>query len=223
MATHFRILAWRIPWIKEPVRLQSMGLKRGKITEQLILSLSLSGIFRGNHHWGHFRGCLLQHHRLSVWCLSSSKLKRFFSFPFCGYVLFHHQQIHYIFFLYHIHFPYSVKLDNHISSIILNVRFSCCSDARSCLTLCSHIHGLQHARLPLPSLSPGACSNLCSLSRWYHPTSSSSVVPFSCLLSFLALGDFPVRLGRNIHLLNLILFVLCSGVFWMAWLHCCWT
>ena len=28
MATHSSILAWKIPWIKEPGRLQSMGLQR---------------------------------------------------------------------------------------------------------------------------------------------------------------------------------------------------
>jgi len=28
MATHSSILAWRIPWIEEPDRLQSMGLQR---------------------------------------------------------------------------------------------------------------------------------------------------------------------------------------------------
>ena len=28
MATHSRILAWRIPWIEKPGRLQSMGLQR---------------------------------------------------------------------------------------------------------------------------------------------------------------------------------------------------
>ena len=28
MATHSNILAWRIPWIEEPGRLQSMGLQR---------------------------------------------------------------------------------------------------------------------------------------------------------------------------------------------------
>ena len=39
-------------------------------------------------------------------------------------------------------------------------------------------HGLQHARLPCPSLSPGVCSNSCPLSWWCHPTISSSVVPF---------------------------------------------
>ena len=38
-------------------------------------------------------------------------------------------------------------------------------------------HGLQHARLPCPSLSPGVCSNWCPLSRWCHPTISSSVTP----------------------------------------------
>ena len=46
-------------------------------------------------------------------------------------------------------------------------------------------HELQHARLPCPSASPGACSNSCPLSQWCHPTISSSVVPFSShLLSF---------------------------------------
>ena len=34
-------------------------------------------------------------------------------------------------------------------------------------------HGLQHARLPCPSLSPGARSNSCPLSQWCHPTISS--------------------------------------------------
>ena len=52
---------------------------------------------------------------------------------------------------------------------------------------------LQQARLPCPSLAPGACSNSCPLSQRYHPTISSSVVPFSsCLQSFPASGSFPV-------------------------------
>ena len=54
-------------------------------------------------------------------------------------------------------------------------------------------HELQHARLPCPSPSPGACSNSCPSSQWCHPTISSSVTSFSsCLQSFLALGSFPV-------------------------------
>ena len=37
-------------------------------------------------------------------------------------------------------------------------------------------HGLQHARVPCPSTTLGACSNSCPLSQWYHPTISSSVI-----------------------------------------------
>ena len=38
-------------------------------------------------------------------------------------------------------------------------------------------HGLQHARLLCPSLSPGVCSNSCPLSWWCHPTISSLSTP----------------------------------------------
>ena len=51
-------------------------------------------------------------------------------------------------------------------------------------------HGLQHPKFPCPSPSPGACSNSCPLSRWCHPTISSSVVPFSCLQSLPTSGSF---------------------------------
>ena len=54
-------------------------------------------------------------------------------------------------------------------------------------------HGLQHRRLPYPSLFPGVCSNSCPLSLWYYPAISSSVTPFSsCLQSFSASGSFPM-------------------------------
>ena len=54
-------------------------------------------------------------------------------------------------------------------------------------------HGLQHARLPCPSLYPGVFSNSCPLSWWCHSTISSSVSRFSsCLQSFPASGSFPV-------------------------------
>ena len=53
-------------------------------------------------------------------------------------------------------------------------------------------HGLQHARFFCPLLSPGVCSNSCPLSRWCHPTISSSVVPF-CPQSFPASGSFPMN------------------------------
>ena len=53
-------------------------------------------------------------------------------------------------------------------------------------------HGLQHARPPCPSPTPGVYSNSCPLSRWCHPTISSSVIPFSRLQSFPASGSFPM-------------------------------
>ena len=52
-------------------------------------------------------------------------------------------------------------------------------------------HGLQHARPPCPSPTPRVYSNSCPLSRWCHPTISSSVIPFSShLQSFPASGSF---------------------------------
>ena len=54
-------------------------------------------------------------------------------------------------------------------------------------------HGLQHARPPCPSPTPGACSNSCPSCRWCHPIISSFVFPFySCLQSFPSSGSFPV-------------------------------
>ena len=61
----------------------------------------------------------------------------------------------------------------------------------SIVSNCLQPHGLQHARLPCPSPTPGACSNSSPSSQWCHPTISSSVVPFSCLQSFPASGSFP--------------------------------
>ena len=55
-------------------------------------------------------------------------------------------------------------------------------------------HGLQYARFLCPSLSPGVCSNSCSLSWWYQPTILSSVAHFSSWpQSFPASGSFPVN------------------------------
>ena len=54
-------------------------------------------------------------------------------------------------------------------------------------------HGLQHARPPCPTPTPGVYSNSCPLSQWCHPTISSSVVPFSsCLQSFPTSWSFPM-------------------------------
>ena len=54
-------------------------------------------------------------------------------------------------------------------------------------------HGLQHARLPCLSPTPGASSNSCPSHWWCHPSISSSVHKFSSRLqSFPASGSFPM-------------------------------
>ena len=54
-------------------------------------------------------------------------------------------------------------------------------------------HGLQHARLPCSSPTPGTYSNSYPSSQWCHPTISSYVTPFFfCLQSFPASGSFPM-------------------------------
>ena len=55
-------------------------------------------------------------------------------------------------------------------------------------------HGLQHARPPCPSPTPGVYSNSSPLSRWCHPAISPAVVPFSfCLQSFPESGSFQMN------------------------------
>ena len=52
-------------------------------------------------------------------------------------------------------------------------------------------HERQHTRPPCLSPTPGVYPNSCPLSWWCHPTTSSSVIPFtSCLQSFPASGTF---------------------------------
>ena len=63
--------------------------------------------------------------------------------------------------------------------------------------LLSHVslwlHGLQHARLLCPPLSPRVCSNSCPLNQWCYVTISFSATPWSfCFQSFPASGSFPL-------------------------------
>ena len=52
-------------------------------------------------------------------------------------------------------------------------------------------HGLQHTSPPCSSPTPRVYPNSCPLSRWCHPTISSSVIPFSsCPQSFQHQGLF---------------------------------
>ena len=71
---------------------------------------------------------------------------------------------------------------------ILSVQFS-----RSVMSDSLRPCGLQHARPPCPSPTPGVYSNSCPLSQWCHPAISSSAVPFSSYPQSLpASGSFSV-------------------------------
>ena len=75
-------------------------------------------------------------------------------------------------------------------------RYPRCSSVQSSLSVVSDSlwpHGLQHARLPSPSPTPGAYSNKYPSSWWCHPIISSCVVLFfSRLQSFPTSGSFPM-------------------------------
>ena len=74
---------------------------------------------------------------------------------------------------------------------VLSVQFSCSVMSNSLELL--RPHGLQHARPPCLSPTPGAYPNSCPLSWWCHPAISSSAIPFfSCFQSFPTSGSFPM-------------------------------
>ena len=71
-----------------------------------------------------------------------------------------------------------------------SVQFS--SVAQSFVTLYNNMD-CSTPGIPVYHPAPRACSNSCPSSRWCHPTSSSSVIPFSsCLQSFPSSGSFPM-------------------------------
>ena len=73
----------------------------------------------------------------------------------------------------------------------VRILFSSVQFSRSVVSHFSRPHEPQQARPPCPSPTLGVYPNSCPLSRWCHPTISSSVIPFSyCLQSFPASGSF---------------------------------
>ena len=93
-------------------------------------------------------------------------------------------------------FMVSFAVQKHLSlirchlfiSVVVVLLFSC-----SALSDSLQSHGLQHTRLPCPSLSPRVPPSSCPLSRWYCPTTSSSTIPLSfCLQSSQHQGFFPM-------------------------------
>ena len=73
----------------------------------------------------------------------------------------------------------------------LSLLFSSVQFSHSVVSDSLRLHGLQHARPPCPSPTPGLYPNSCPLSQWCHSAISSTVVPFSsCPQSFPASGSF---------------------------------
>ena len=95
-------------------------------------------------------------------------------------------------------------------------------------------HGLQHARLPCPSPTPGAYSNSCPSHRWCHPTISSSVIPFSShLQSFPESESFqmnesvlciqwPNYWSFNFSISPSIEYSELISLKWLTYNKCCW-
>ena len=83
-----------------------------------------------------------------------------------------------MFFLYN-YSLYSLHLFLISSASIRSLQFSSVQFSLSVVSNSLWTHGLQHARLPCPSLTPGAYSDSCLSNQWCHPTISSSVIPSS--------------------------------------------
>ena len=80
-----------------------------------------------------------------------------------------------------------IMIKSSLGIVIFHLNLPSVQFSRSVMSSSLWPHGLQHARPPCPSPTPGVYSNSCPLSRWCHPTISSSVVPFSSRLQ-----SFPV-------------------------------
>ena len=114
-------------------------------------------------------------------------------------------------------------------SILIIVQFS---SVHSVMSDSLRPHESQHARPPCLSPTLRVHSNSCPLSRWCHPTISSSVVPFSsCPQSFPTSGSFQMSQlftsgGQNMstnteHFFSRDFFFLCryllSNIYLVMW------
>ena len=189
MAPHSSTLAWKIPWMEDPGRLQSMGWRR--VRHDWAISLSLFTFM----HWRRKRqptpvllpgesgdGVTQSRTRLK-WLSSSSnvaqhKTNKQTKWEY-GQSTNHHDQVC---------CRHGCLLTSSLCYTV-SYRPSVSQFSRSIMPNSLWPHGLQHTRLPCPPPTPRACSNSCPLSWWCHPTISSSAIPFSCLWSFPASGS----------------------------------
>ena len=186
MATHSSILAWKVPWTEEPGRIQSIELQRighNWVHTYKYVQFSCSAMSSSLWPHGLYEGCQAP-----------------LSMGFCRHE-----------YWSGLSFPSPGDRPNlgikpaSLTSPALDDRFfttsatwevhmyiSSVQFSRSLMSDSLWPHGLQCTRVSCTSPTPGACSNS-RLSRWCHPTLSSSVIPFSsCLQSFPVSGSFPM-------------------------------
>ena len=175
MAPHSSTLAWKTPWMEQPCRLQSMGSLR--VRHDWATSLSLFTFMHWRRKWqptlvflpGESQGwearwaAVYRVTESQIWLKWLSSSSKNFKNE-----------------------NYSEGEENLSPWNMPLWHCYCYSVPQLCLTLCDSMGCstpgfpvLQHTRLPCPSLSPRVCSNFCPLSRWCHPTISSSVALFS--------------------------------------------
>ena len=163
MATHSSVLAWRIPGTAEPGGLPSLGSHRVR------------------HDWSDLAAAAAALGSLDPKVqIASSGTCIFFSMSLliCPQCWLHSQADP----------PWGRKMLICISWLMC--MFSSVQFSHSVVSDSLQPHELQHTRPPCPSPTPGAYPKPCPLSRWCHPTISSSVVPFSCPQPFPASGSF---------------------------------
>ena len=191
MATHSSTLAWEIPWTEEPGGLQSMGSQRSQhdLAAKQSKREGNGKSVRNIHDLSENRGVV----GLQTGAVLHSSLYR----NLTGCCHGNHQTL-----IVLVGVSFSVLMSYSYRACIIRLKVSWKSNLSlswalfSCSVMSDSLRprGLQHARLPCPSLSPGAYSDSCLLNQRCHPTIASSVIPFSfCLLSFPALGSFLLR------------------------------
>ena len=138
----------------------------------------------------------------SLWPLLFSRFR-----ILCFFLVIYHSIFFVFFFFTCLNFK-EITLLRHFA---LHVTFKFLLFSHSAMSDSLWPHGLQHARLLWPSLSPGVCPDSCPLCPWYHPTILLSVAPFSsCPQSFPASGSFPISQlftsgGQSFRALALVL------------------
>ena len=190
---HSSTLAWRIPWMEEHGRLQSMGSLR--VGHDWVTSLSFFIFMHWRRKWqptlvflpgdsqgqrsllGTVYGVTQSRTRLTWLSSSSSRITN--GTQFLKLVV---QQSLDTLLLPPLHcflqkqvamFKFLVEKNRQCiapRTLSDSVQFSSVQFGRSVMSGSLWPHGLQHTRPPCPSPTPRACSNSCPLSQWCHPT-----------------------------------------------------